>query len=126
MTTRVIAHFLDDNCADARDPAYAGNSFIDATLMQAIRWISVVNEDARVSILKTASDLDGLESLPDARGVARINRLLKDVPGNRTINGTRIHIGESESSGKLSGDTTLPRGGRTINSDNAMEVFPHV
>jgi hypothetical protein len=94
--------------------------------VQAIRWIGIVNEDARVIILKTASDLDGLESLPDARGVARINGLLKQVPGDRTINGARIHIGEPESSGKLSGDTALPRGGRAINSDNAMEIFPHV
>jgi hypothetical protein len=116
----------NDNTTDSGNPAYAGNSFIDAILVQAISWIGIVNEDARVIILKTASDLDGLDRLPNPRGVARINRLLKDVPGDRTINRTRIHKGEPESPGKLSSDTALPGGGRTIDSDNAMEIFPHV
>jgi hypothetical protein len=126
VTARVIAHFLNDNSTDSGDAAYAGNSLIDAILAQVIRWIDIVNEDARVLILKTASDLGGLDSLSDARGVARINRLLKDVPGDRTINRTRIHIDETESLGKLSAGTALPRGGRPINSDNAMKIFPHV
>ena len=121
-----MAHFVDYNVADTSNGADAGNTFIHSILAQVIRWIDVVDEDARLVILKMASNPGRLDSLGDAHGVARIYPVLKDVPGDRAINRTRIHIGKPESPRKLAGDTALPGSGRAINRNDAIRIFPHV
>src|SRR5207253_11303878 len=90
-------HFVDDNFADTANAADAGNTFVHPILAQVIRWIDVLDEDARLVILKVASNPRGLDSLSDAHGVTRIYSLSKDVPGNRAINRARIHVGKPES-----------------------------
>src|SRR5437016_1114772 len=121
-----MAHFVDDNFADTANAADAGNTFVHPILPQVIRWIDVLDEDARLVILKVASNPRGLDSLSDAHGVTRIYSLSKDVPGNRAINRARIHIGKPESPRKLARDTALPGSGRAINRNDAIKIFPHV
>ena len=121
-----MAHFVDDNFADTANPTDAGNTFVHPILAQVIRWIDVVDEDARLVIFKVASNPRGLDSLSDAHGVTGIYSLSKDVPGNRAINRARIHVGKPESLRELARNTTLPRSGRAINRNDAIEIFPHV
>jgi hypothetical protein len=64
--------------------------------------------------------------LRDALAVSRIYPFLQDMPGNRSINRTRIDVGEAESPGKLARYAAFSRGGRAVNGNNAMKTFPHV
>jgi len=46
------------------------------------------------------------------------------MPGDRSINRTRIDIGEAESLGKLSRDTAFSGGSRAINGNDPMKRLP--
>ena len=126
MAPRATAHFVDGNFADTANAADVGNTFVHPILAQVIRWIDVVDEDARLVILKMTSNPRGLDSANDAHGVARVYPLSKNVPGNRAINRARIQKGKPESPRKLVRDTALPGSGRAINRNDAIKIFPHV
>jgi len=53
---RKLMQFLRDNLANQRKPADAGNVLVYAMIAQVVRGIEIINDDARLVVLKTAYD----------------------------------------------------------------------
>ncbi len=115
MTSGETGRFADSGHAtDVRD------TFVHAVVTQVIRRIDIIDQDARLIVLKVAGDLGRLDSLDDAGGISRAYPLLQDMPRERPIDRPRIHVGKTQSAGKPSRDATFSGGRWAINSDDAM------
>src|SRR6266513_1561741 len=60
VLARKLMQFLRDNLANQRKSADAGNVFVYAMIAQVVREIDIINDDARLVVLKTACDRGGL------------------------------------------------------------------
>jgi hypothetical protein len=123
MMAGVAAHFRNENFADPRDTAYARDTFIHAIVAQMISWIDIVDEYARLVVLKTASDPGRLDRLRDARAIVWIDAMLENMPGDRTVHRAGIYVKKPETLRELTRHTAFPRSGRAIDGNDAMGFF---
>jgi hypothetical protein len=60
--------------------------------------------------------------LGDAVAIFCIDAFFQEVPGDCSINGSRVHVNKAEPPGKLSRDTAFSRSGRAINGNYPMKI----
>jgi hypothetical protein len=82
--------------------------------------IDVVHNDARFAVFNNACKRWRTQRLSDALAFLRPNSVLEEMPGDRSINRTRVDVDKTELSRKLPRNAALPRGSRTINGDHTM------
>jgi hypothetical protein len=125
VALRVLVQFLGDNLANHRELTDARNPFVYTVITQVLPGIHVIDQNARLIVLQAACDLGCLKGPSDTLVFFRMDFLLQDVPGDRSINGARINVHKSQFPSERSCDTAFSRGRRAINGDYPMKLFPH-
>jgi hypothetical protein len=82
--------------------------------------IDVVHNDARFAVFNNACKRCRIQRLSDALALLQPNSVLKEMPGDRSIDCTRVDVDKSELSCKLPRNAALPRGSGTINGDHTV------
>ena len=125
MALRVLVQFLRDNLANHGELTDACNVFVYTIITQVLPGIHVVNQNARLIVLQVTCDGGCLKGASDTLVFFRVDFLLKDVPGDRSINGPRINVDKSQSPSEPSCDTAFSRSRRAVDGNYPMKLFPH-
>lgn len=88
-----------------------------------ISWIHIVDENARLIVLETASDPGRLDRLHDARAIVWIDSMLENMPGDRAVHRAGIYVKKPETLRDLTRHAAFPRSGRAIDGNDAMRFF---
>ena len=118
----LVVQFLRNNLPDHRELTDACNAFVHTIIAQVLTGIHVVNQNARLIVLQAARDVGCPKGSSDPIVFFRIDFLLQDVPGDRSINGARVNVHKSQVPGEFLRDTAFSGGRRAINGDYPMRT----
>src|ERR1700746_851631 len=84
--------------------------------------IDIIDQDSRLAVLNAAGKFRVLKSVVHALAIFCMDAFFQEVPGDCSINGSRVHVDKAEPIGKLSRDTAFSRSGLAINGNYPVKI----